>query len=256
MQNNRLQDYNLVWEEKGIVLGIIFYIVENFENIRDVYIKDKHFFKIITYIFPDLRLHCRYKKKEEKGLNILIKTHKVKTNALIINNINNIKEIKTKQKNFYLLPWFNVDNPIVMFKYSKKRKEKNIEAIKKKIYKFNLIRFGNYVNGRLPLVNYKCGIVFWDIFTEYQILKKYSEIYGTDVNVIYDFLVKYVNSFNCISATSIKYMGPIHFRSKERMGDNDKPDDDLYDTFLHTINKKLSGLNNILATTIPKEFIK
>jgi len=248
-RNNRLQDYNLIWEEKGIVLGIIFYIVENIENIRDVYIKDHHFLKIIKCVFPNINFHYRYKKKDENGLNIFIKTHKIKTNALIINNINNIKEIRTKQKNFYLLPWFNVNNPIVMFKYSKKRKEKNIETIKRKIHEFNHMRFNTYVDEQLPLINYKCGIVFWDIFTEYQILNAYSEIYRTNINVIYDFLNKYINSFNCSSVTPLRYIAPIYIQNEERMGDNDNSNNKFFSTFLHTVNKKLSGLNNILATT-------
>lgn len=269
---NLLKNNDLIWEEKGIVIGIINFLLNSIHKIKRVYIEDQFYYKIIKFLFPVLKVRDKFNDDDKRGINICIKTiSNGKDGYLILNNINNINKIKTKKRNFFLLPWFNSHNPIIMFKYDDTMKEMNINKIKMRVVKFNKKRLLNIINGQLPLFTYRCGILFWDIFIEYYILKKYAIFFNIDVNSISDYLYRKINSFNCSSYIQQKIipiyipyidvkkqyhaikkcdiLNDIQIKNKKDDRTHAKGDIQIHDflsKFMNTANNKISIMNNIL----------
>lgn len=192
-----LKGNNLVHEERGIALAIINFLLNNLDKYDKINIENKTYFKIIRMLFPMFRVTRDY-DNEDKSLNIYVRSRKRSNLGLVINNLDNIKSIHCKKKYFYLLPWFNVDNPILMFKFDKDESKRSREKIQKYVKKFNKIRLREISYETVPISSYKCGILFWDIFVEYQILNKYCRIMDADINQIYDLLTEYFGGFNCV----------------------------------------------------------
>jgi hypothetical protein len=282
-----LKNSDLIWEEKGIIIGIMHFLLHNIRKIKRVYIEDPLYYKIIKSIFPVLKVYDKFNdedKRDKSGINICIKTiSDIKDGYLVLNNINNIDKIKTKRKNFFLLPWFNCHNPIIMFKYNKDVKEMDTDKLKRKIKKFNKRRLGCVVNGPLPLLTYRCNIIFWDMFLEYYILKKYAVFFNIDVNSISDYLYRKINSFNCPSCNQQPKIIPMYIPyidvKKQHKLINEKniledentnkkqnakvkiipvqvgppaggPAQKFLFKFLSTVNKKISVMNNLLFENI------
>jgi hypothetical protein len=282
MNNNRLNNNNLIWEEKGITVGIINFLLNNIKKIRNVYIEDVFYYKIIKYLFPVLKTHNKLNVyPSKKDINIIIKSSNTKNinNCLIINNINNVSEIKTKKKYFNLLPWFNSYNPIIMFKYNKNIKEIDMNKLKKKIHKFSKKRLNNIMYTKLPMQTYKCNFVNWDMYVEFYVLKKYSLFFDLSVDQISDYLYRKINSFNCTSCNKQPKIIPVYIpmvntenqynkinqqdiqsqlikeiqinnsnnNKKNDQNDNDtNKQNNALSNFINLVNNKMSSLNNIL----------
>jgi hypothetical protein len=221
--NSLLKDYNLVYEERGIILGIMNFILDNMNKYKRINIENKMYFKIIRQLFPMFRVTREY-DDETTSLNIYTKSRKIKDNGVIINNLDNIKKIRSKKKHFYLLPWFNVNNPICMFKYDKSKPKNNIKKLKKYVEKFNIIRLKEYSYERIPIMSYKFNILFWDIFVEYRILNRYSKLTNSNINTVYDFLTKFLGGFNINVPTYIpRYIERPYIQKEYIMIDNNLP---------------------------------
>jgi len=213
--NNLITTNNLIWEEKGIILGIIFYILKHVKKLLRVYIEDKFFYRLIKDLFPILDVQNRYEDEPGKyGVNICVKTTQYNHGDLILNNINNIDDLRTKRKNLFLLPWFNRNNPIIMFKYDERKNKGDINQLKRRIKKFHKVRLENIVVGNYVLPSYNCQYLFWDMFLEYYILKKYSIFFNIDVDIIANYLYHKVNSFNCKKIIETSRFVPIYIKPK------------------------------------------
>ena len=243
-----MENYNFIWESKGIILGIINFILTNIDKYKKIFINHKKFAKIIKKIFPHIKVSTNIDYNTKKSnLIILVRTNEIVNGSLVINNIDNIKKIKTKKSNFYLLPWFDTDNPIIMFKFDENQKEKNILKLKKKITLFHKIyRSKHFIYHDLPLNSYKCDYIFWDIVTEFKILSLYANFYNLDVNVINNYLCENVNSFNC-QQKCMSHVVPlyIHEDKKHNNGNNQ-----FLGKFVSLIGKKMDALNNILISNM------
>jgi hypothetical protein len=281
--NNELNNNNLIWEEKGITIGIINFLLNNIKKIKNIYIEDDFYYKIIKYLFPVLKTHNKLNDNPKKhDINIIIKSTNIKNinNCLIINNINNVNEIKTKKKYFNLLPWFNCHNPVVMFKYNKKEKEININKLKKKIHKFNKKRLNNIIYTTLPMQTYKCNFVNWDMYVEFFVLKKYSLFFNLSIDQISDYLYRKINSFNCPSCNKQSKIIPVYIpvvntenqynklnqqdiqsqiikdikkndvdtdnNNNNQKNRNLNNENDALSKFIDLVNNQMSSLNNIL----------
>jgi hypothetical protein len=265
-----LEDYNLIYEERSILLGIINFISNNLNKYEQINIENKFYFKVIRELFPMLYVTRNYDDKYT-SLNIFIKTRKIKEFGLIINNIDNVKRISCKKKYFYLLPWFNVNNPIIMFKYDPDTDEKSKSKIKKQIKKFNKIRLSKYTYENFSLTPYTCGILFWDIYVEYQITRKYSQLMNVDINVVYDLLNRHTNGFKCDKTNFVyvpviqpyvqkEYISSLSSRNtnisnisnidrNENLISNNQQVEFL-EKFLSHVNKKISSINNVMKQNI------
>ena len=112
------------YENKGILLAIIFYITNKYNKLKNKNIKINFskFQNILKILFSELRF-----SDKDNNFNININTKEiVDLNIIYINLIN-----KIKANQVYIVPWFDGDNPLIMF--SKSDKEQDVKKIKEKI---------------------------------------------------------------------------------------------------------------------------
>jgi hypothetical protein len=278
MHNNyNKPNYNeLIWEEKGMILGVIKFLTQNIHKYSEINIDNKLFYKVIKFLFPQVKINKSY-NDNDKSLNIYVKRNNVKNNGLIINNLDNLDEIKTKKKYFSLLPWFNYENPIVMFKFDEKQKNHDIDDLYKKIKKVHKKRMRYMDIGNVPLDGYKCKFVFWDILYEYKILNKYCEKFDGSPSILYKLLNKYFNNFNCSEITNniiylsvpqpyqvymsngIKQQSNSILLTKQKTQHNNSnqpknidPNQPKNNKFLALMNRKMHTMNTLLQDQINK----
>lgn len=189
---------NIIWENKSIVLGIIMFLM-NYNSDENVIIYDDYYRQICKKLFDKIIF-----KKRGDGFCINIKNNIKKD--LIINNIENLDTINNDT--FYLLPWYNKDNPIIAFYYMN-NKNIDINKIKMDINSFSKIdRFKphyptNYIDNL-------CNINIWDSETEYKVLYSYCERYKLSIESTYEYLSKILSNYSC-SKDNIKYISiPIN----------------------------------------------
>lgn len=183
---------NIIWENKAVMLGIILFLTKhNKELINMRIIMHNDLFRGITKIlFPNLTI-----KKKGIGffINIRGSVTTLTTTGLIINNILNLSEIKNK--NFYLLPWYDKDNAMVAFII--KIKELDVETVIKDIKDFseNERLIPHYPENFIDL---NCKINMWDSLAEYQILLKYCNLYNADIVKIYNYISRALSDHTCL----------------------------------------------------------
>src|SRR5579871_3594269 len=126
---NLCNKVNFVWETKGILLGIIYYILKKYNYFKEniIIINDTKIRHILKFLFIDLDF-----SKKGEGFHINIKNNE--RSDLVINNLNNLSDLHTKH--IYLLPWYSKDNPIIMYKH-KDEKELDVKLVKEKIKDFS-----------------------------------------------------------------------------------------------------------------------
>lgn len=251
---NAYNNINFTWENKGILLGIIYYITNNYMYFIDkkIILNNSKFRDILSQLFFNLKFY-----KKGKGFNINIK-NKDRCN-LVINNINNIDKINTKT--IYLLPWYDNSNPIIMYRHRSKYNY-DVDKLKNSIKKFSKnkrgMRYGynNYITD-----NCYNGINIWDSFMEYVILNHYVKLYN-NINIyqIYKFISDYLINDICYHKTNIQ-MVPVQVPvpievpievpvevpvektvTVEKIIDNK----DKYIKLLNSLTNKLEKTNNFL----------
>ena len=140
------------WNEKGILLLIISYILRLKKNIH-VFVNNKRYTVLLKIIFPDIIFEDVY---SSSIFNININSNDkqglcIKYSNDIINNINSDK--------FNIIPWFDNNNPMIGYLYTKNKKIE-LSIIKNKIK--DLIAIRNHPN------------VYWDFRTENKIILEYK----------------------------------------------------------------------------------
>lgn len=234
MNNN----VNMIWEEKGIILGIILFLLKNRENLFDkkIIILNDYVRKIIKELFLDLII-----KKRGKGFNINIKNNE--NSGLIINNLNNLNKINSKSVR--LLPWYDSDNPIVMFKYNKNN-DYDLEKFRNKLKKFDKEERW-LIYDRLNFIERKLGLRNWDTYMEYRILERYTKKYNSfNVYHLYLFLCNKLKRSDCEEQKIIGY--PVVYQQKVPIPVKvkEKCSCDNYVDLINGLNNKFKLVNEML----------
>jgi hypothetical protein len=180
---------NIIWEDKGIIVGIIKYLTKN--NKKSVILPNSRFKFLAKTLFYDTKF-----KKKGDGFHINIKNSG--RDDLVINNLNNLDYITNNTDKVTLLPWYDKDNPLIMFNSSKKQKHSGSKENNKKkminfVDKFNKNIRGKY-HGRNFIGNH-CTLNIWDSYYEHKILKKYTDKYDYyNIIAVYNFITKVLTS--------------------------------------------------------------
>ncbi len=250
---------NIIWENKSIILGIIFHLTKNRSKLEDSrIIIDNDLFKNITKIlFPDLLIKRKVKNQNEDQQIFHINIRNNKKKDLIINNINNLDTIHNKK--IRLLPWYDKDNPMIMFIH-KNGKDFGITKKKSKLKEFSKYRrflphnSGNYVSMSCNNVN------IWDTYIEYKILNKYSKVYGVPTDRAYNFISKVMKEHIC-DKKDLMYIGvpikeyikvpvpiaikvPIEKKPKTYVLKKDNCD--KYKNVIRAVDNKVEAINKIV----------
>ena len=151
---------NIIWIERGILLSIIYYIIKNYDKLKDmtIIIEIKDYRKILRILFKKINIQ-KYKEDNPNNFYFNIRTI-IKKQDVIIDYMSNYNIIHTKKID--LVPWYDMNDILILYHYNIKY---NLDATKYKIFitNFSKCRRSNYNN------------MIWDMYIELKILKKYSE---------------------------------------------------------------------------------
>jgi len=158
---------NIVWIDRGILLGIIYYIIVLYRSIKNkkIIIDNKRYRKILRILFPEFKfirttrsiMEQDNKKDDKKYFYFNIRKN-IKLQDIVIDYLSNYDEY-VPGKIFRYLPWYDYNDPLIIYRYSKKY------YCKKDMFKIPLCVRGNY-NGYV-----------WDYYEEHRILNKYIKKY-------------------------------------------------------------------------------
>jgi hypothetical protein len=109
---------NYIWEDKGIIITLIYYILKNYDKYRNKTIQIKHtlYCEILNKLFKNINFN------ETKGILFNIKNNC--NDEICINYLDNLDNI-TYDK-LYILPWNNYDNPLILITKGKIKLNKNL----------------------------------------------------------------------------------------------------------------------------------
>jgi hypothetical protein len=165
-------DISNISENKGILLALLYFILKKYKHLINlkININLSKYQKILKLLFSDLKF-----SSSTADFNININTKEI--GNLNIKYINLLEEINAKK--IYIVPWFDGDNPLIMF--MKSNNKQDIHKINKKIVDWHNCsrtqphnKFNNY-----------------DEFIENNILNKYIKFNN---KWSYDDLITYINT--------------------------------------------------------------
>jgi hypothetical protein len=175
-----------IWEDKGIIIGIFAYITHNHNELinNTIIINNNIYGSIIKMFFKELKFKKKIKSHYKNPFFINIKSNTLPHRDLYINNLNNFIQINNKKVR--VLPWYDIDNPIIMFYHKNNGRYIDKDKLNEDILYFNnFIRYEEYgVPGKTKT---NCVIDCWDTYYEMKILNKFVKLYPE-----YD--AKYVNN--------------------------------------------------------------
>jgi hypothetical protein len=167
---------NIVWNDRGIKLMIIYNILKYYNKLKNknIIIENFDYRYFCKMMFSELKFKKFNKKNinDENNFYFNIRKILVKKN-IFIDNIYNYVGKKIPGKKIYLIPWFDVNDPIISFRYTSGKK-KNFSQVCNKI-----ILFGNFY--RTYSEN-----TLWDNIIELKIINKYKDKYLIEnINLVY-----------------------------------------------------------------------
>jgi hypothetical protein len=158
---------------------------------RILIINNKTYRTIIKQIFPELTFD-RYREDNEDNFYFNIRSV-IKEQDVFIDIIKNYdKYVHTKK--IYLLPWYDMNDPLIVYSYNSK-------------YKIRIQKFIDYIDmfTKMKRCNYNGSL--WDTTIEYNIFKKYNTIKPSDnIRMIYRMFNQYVMKNYHYNLPVVKYM--------------------------------------------------
>lgn len=205
---------NLIWENKGIILGLIRYILKYYDELIDktIIINNDKIRHIIRKIFYDFTFKKKSRDNSQDNEFVISIKSTPENHGLIINNINNLTEINGK---IILLPWYDKDNPIIMFEYNK-NKSYDVEKIKNKINKFtqnermnwsydNDNNYNYFITNHYGCIKSNCNSGLWDTFIEFMTLRKYIKYYKEyNIDVVHNYITTKLSNNSCLKQTQVQ----------------------------------------------------
>lgn len=152
--SNNCKVINIVWIDRGMLISIIYYIVKLYDYLLDknIIIDNKRYRDVLRKLFFDLKIK---KFKKHKNNNFYFNIRKIiKKQDIIIDYLHNY-ENKIPTKQFKYIPWYDLNDPVIIFKYSKKY------ISNKYSFYLPICHRGNYFGH------------IWDAYVEFNILKLY-----------------------------------------------------------------------------------
>lgn len=177
---------NTVWIDRGIKITILYYIINNYDDIinKHIIIKNKNYRHFVQKLFPELYFTKDYDSNNDNFIfNI---KNVIKKQDVFIDYINNYDDYINSSK-LNLVPWYNISDPLISFIYNKKKKLK-ISKYNNFIIEFTKCKRGNYKNNQI-----------WDIIQELNIFDKYKKIKPSSnmnkvLKIFYESITKNLNN--------------------------------------------------------------
>lgn len=218
---------NIVWIERGIILSIIEYILENYYKLmgKKIIIDDKRYRYILRPIFPKL-VFSAYINDEPKNFYINIRKI-IKNQDIVIDYLNNYNNFILGD-NVKLVPYYDYNDMLIMYEVSKKKRD--INFLKNNFINFSLCVRGNFYGNA------------WDHTREKTILFKFQLKFG----------MLWYKLFQLINFSFRKYSNPKYFniiqKEEKKCENNSNIKTYNYDEKeLEKILRKIQGINNLIS---------
>jgi hypothetical protein len=240
---------NIVWIERGILLTIIYFVLKYYYKLENkiIIVDNQNYCDFLNYIFKNLTFK---KYKKHKSNNFYFNIRKIiRHQDIIIDYIHNYEEI-INTKRLYLVPWYDMNDILVAYKYNKHRYVK-VKKYKRFIDIFSKCRRGNYNN------------MIWDMFIEFETYKKYNkfnsnfniiDVFNSLNNVIMSnytdtvdkkyYYIPIINNVPVYSQPTIINVASIENIVKDKP--DDKKQNDAVVDLLKLMNNKLGSISEIL----------
>ena len=139
-------------------------------------------------------------------------------------------------KKISLIPWFDLNDILILYKYDKNEKlyiNKHIKFIKK----FSYHKRCNYNN------------MLWDIYVENYIFKKYKN-FNKNINIYINYFNNFIKSNytnTVIEIPKIYYIDRFITQSNNELTSNNIENEDKLNELINLINEKFNIINNIIV---------
>ena len=215
---------NIVWIERGIILNLMEYIVNNFKHLasKQIIIEDLRYRRLLRSIFPSIKF-SKFTKHKKKNFYFNIRKI-IRNQDIVIDYINNYSDY-IYGKDIQLVPYYDNNDMIIMYQVSKDRN--GAQYYKNLFYNFSACQRGNYYNQ------------IWDYFREKIILVNLQNRLGINFQYI----------VNLIDNTFKKYNNPqyvnMYYEINNKTKKNTKSinDDSTSKVNLDKIKKKILEIN-------------
>ena len=191
--NNNCRISYVIWNDRGIILSIIYMILKKYKKLKNriLIINNKTYRTIIKQLFPELNVD-RYREDDKDNFYFNIRSV-IKEQDVYIDIIKNYdKYVHTKK--IYLLPWYDMNDPLIVYSYNSK-------------YKIRIQKFIDYIDmfTKMKRCNYNGSL--WDTTIEYNIFKKYNMVKPSDnIKTVYSMFNQYVMKNYHSNLPVVKYM--------------------------------------------------
>jgi len=233
---------NMVWVDRGILLSIISFIIDNYTKLLDkiIIINNKIYRQFLRIIFNQL-IFSKYKSDNKKNFYFNIRQI-IKNKDVIIDYLHNYnKHIYTNKIN--LIPWYDMNDPIIL--YEKTHNKLDIDKYNIYIKNFSSCKRGNY-NGTT-----------WDLLIERYIFIKYNKFnYKFSINYTFNLLNKFImNNYTDTTNTNTLYIpinNPINNSINNPINNTNEVPLQNNNVSNNETNKKVTELIDILSNNINK----
>jgi hypothetical protein len=168
--NNFCVLVNIVWIDRGIKLAIFYNIIKYYDIILNkiIIIDNKNYRKFAQNLFPNLHF-SQYTNHKRNNFYFNIRQI-IRKQDIFIDYLNNYEKYINTNK-IILVPWYDMNDPLITFIYNKNLKIK-IKNYINFITNFSKCRRGNYFDNDI-----------WDIVMEKIVFKNYIKFYH-DKNIV------------------------------------------------------------------------
>jgi hypothetical protein len=177
---NNCKIVNIIWVDRGILLSIISFIIDNYTKLLDktIIINNKIYRKFLRIIFSQLEFK-KFKKETKNNFYFNIRQI-IKDQDVVIDYLQNYNDMIYTDK-INLVPWYDMNDPIILYEKSKSGRDHDINKYKEYIKSFSSCRRGNYNNSS------------WDLAMERSIFIKYNKFnYKVSVISIFNLFNKFI----------------------------------------------------------------
>jgi hypothetical protein len=216
---------NIVWIERGIILIIIYNILENYNKLKNkkIYLSNKKLIVFFSYIFSELKFIDTFTNK--KNIYIFNIRNSIYNSGVVIDYLSNYSDFIPTNK-IWLVPYYDMNDPLIMFEYNMNKKL-NVQIYDEYFKQFSNCYRGNYMNK---------GII-WDILFENYIIKK-ADKFGIDK--LYFLINNFVNSKYTDTIKTFYYPLDHMFIKNNKITKNKEESIKI----IHLMNQKINELKD------------
>jgi len=215
----------VIWIERGILFTCINIIERNYIVLfnKKIIINNNKIRYILTKLFPELHFD-KFTIHNKK--NFYINIRQIAYNQdYIIDYLKNYEDV-IKSKHINLIPWYDTNDPMIVYKYDKKIN-----------YEVNFINafvnnFSVYIRS-----NFKNDV--WDVYFENKILHNYAELTGNNIYSVLNYINKKLSNY-------ISYYKAPPFIINNVIKEEIKPNINIIKNKCSEHEKEINNLKNII----------